>query len=136
MMKGDVTPEQMEVYRSKIRGAREKEMGMLLLAGSVHMRREEFQQAVRRYDQVLELDPARVPALVERAQAYAGLGMYARAVEDLEQYLKLTDARTQREARISAAELLERYKQIAERAPVPTRATAPQGSYPAPRGAR
>lgn len=121
-MKGDVKPEQVEFYREKIRGTREKEMGMLLLLGAVYMRQDRFQEAVQRYDEILKMDPARVAALVERAQAYAGLGRYERAVQDLEEYLKLTDARTQREARINAAELLERYKAIADRRPVPTRA--------------
>jgi tetratricopeptide (TPR) repeat protein len=136
-MKGDVKPEVVQRYREKIRGAREKEMGMLLLLGSVHMRREEFQKAVDQYDEILDRDPARVAALVERAQAYAGLGLYQRAVVDLEEYLKLTDARTQREERISAADLLDRYRRITSMRPVqPTRGTVPSGPAAAPGVAR
>ena len=48
--------------------AREKEMGMLLLLGSVHMRREEYPQAVKRYDAVLEMDPTHARAREEIAQ--------------------------------------------------------------------
>ena len=128
MRKGDVTSEQRAFYLEKIHGAREKEKGMLMLLGSVHMRREEFLQAIDRYDEVLDLDPAHVAALVERAQAYAAVSRYDQAVKDLEQYLKLTDARKHREARISAAELLDRYRQILAR-----QATAPRAPSYAPR---
>ncbi len=115
MRGGDVKPEQRAFYLEKIHGAREKEKGMLMLLGSVHMRREEFIKAVDRYDAVLAMDPAHVAALVERAQAYAALSRYDQAVKDLERYLKLTDARKQRQARINAAELLDRYRQILTR---------------------
>ncbi|MFV1959604.1 MAG: tetratricopeptide repeat protein, partial [Planctomycetota bacterium] len=115
MMGREVTTEQRDFYLKKIHGAREKEIGMLLLLGATHMRREEFSKAVENYDSVLTLDPARVAALVERAQGYAALAMYDQAVKDLEKYLKLTDPRKHREARISAADLLDRYQRLAGR---------------------
>ena len=138
LRRGEVSPEQRAFYLEKIHGARQKEIGMLMLLGSVHMRREEFLRAVDRYDAVLALDPAHVAALVERAQAYAALSRYDQAVKDLEQYLKLTDARKQREARINAAELLDRYRQILARqalnSPGPASSTrAPSGQ---PSGSR
>ncbi len=125
-MRGEVSEKTRDWYMQKIRGAREKELGMLLLLGSVHMRREEFGDAVRCYNRILDQDPASIAALVERAQAYAGMGLFPEAIVDLEQYLKLTDATKHREARIDAAELLDRYRQIVARQPVPTVA-APSG---------
>jgi tetratricopeptide (TPR) repeat protein len=112
MMQGSVTPEQRAFYVAKIQGAREKEKGMHLLLGAVHMRREEFDRAVTEYGAVIELDPATPAAYVERAQAYAALGRYSLAVGDLEQYLKMTDPEKQRRSRVNAAELLDRYRRI------------------------
>ncbi|MHC5012775.1 MAG: tetratricopeptide repeat protein, partial [Planctomycetota bacterium] len=99
MMRGDVSPEQRGFYMAKIQGAAEKEKNMHLLLGAVYMRRDEFANAVRCYDAVLELDPATPAAYVERAQAHAAVGLYDEAIEDLEQYLKMTDPQKHRRAR-------------------------------------
>jgi tetratricopeptide (TPR) repeat protein len=143
LRQGDVTPEQRNFYLTKIHGAREKEMKMHLLLGSVHMRRDEFHLAVDEYDQVIELDAAMPAAYLERAQAQAAQGRYPEAVADLEQYLKMTDPQKQRRARVAAAELLDRYKMIVERqatgaatvpAALPARSVAPPspgGPFPA-----
>lgn len=130
----DVTQEQRAILIRKIQGAREKEKAMHLLLGSVYMRRDEFADAVAEYDAVLTIDPASAPAYVERAQAYARLGQYALAVQDVEEYLKLTDPVKQRKARLEAADLLDRYRRLAgmgpspESPPVPT----PPAAAPAP----
>ena len=71
--------------------------------GSVYMRREEFSKAVSEYDEVIGMDAALPAPYVERAQAYAALGLYRKAVTDLEQYLKMTDPQRQRVARVNAA---------------------------------
>ena len=113
-MGSKVTPEQRAFYRERIMGARDKEMGMHLLLGSVYMRREQFSKAVNEYDEVVAMDPAVPAAYVERAQAYAALGVYQNAIKDLERYLKMTDPEKQRRARVRAAELLDRYRLIAE----------------------
>jgi tetratricopeptide (TPR) repeat protein len=107
-----LTDEQRGFYVSKIQGARDKEKAMHLLLGSVHMRRDAFAEAVAEYDAVLAIDPATPAAYVERAQAYARMNQHALAVRDLEEYLKLTDPVKQRAGRVSAAELLERYRRI------------------------
>ena len=85
---------------------------------------------------MIELDPAVPASYVERAQAYARGRSYRLAVADLEHYLKITDPVAQRQPRIRAAELLEKYRVLAsaEGDSVPTNA-APggrPGGYPPP----
>lgn len=122
------TEEQREVFRSKIRGAREKEVGMRLLIASVLVRSGDPAGAVAEYDRILELDPARAPAYLERAQARAMAGKYREAVLDLERYLQVTDPVRQREVRIGAADLLEKYRLAAAKSGAPPAATkAPAG---------
>jgi tetratricopeptide (TPR) repeat protein len=106
----DTTPEQRAFFKDKIRGAREKELGMRLLVASVLMRRRDAIGAVAEYDAILEMDPARPAAYVERAQAYALMGDYRKAIADVEKYLKITDPEKHHEARLKAAELLDRYR--------------------------
>jgi tetratricopeptide (TPR) repeat protein len=110
---GHLTDVQREHYRSKIRGAREKEMKIHLLLGSVYYRHGLFEASAAEYDAVISLDAAYPAAYVERAQAYAGMKNYKRAIQDLQEYLKITDPVRQREPRINAGELLTRYREIA-----------------------
>ncbi len=104
------TDEQREYYRAKIRSAREKEIKMHLLLASVLIRMKDYRGSVAEYDVVLEMDPVRPAARVERAQALAGTGDYKKAIDDLEEYLKITDPVKQRGSRMKAAELLEQYR--------------------------
>lgn len=113
-----VTEEQRMIFVQKVQEARDRELRVHLLLGSVHMRREEYDLALAEYDAVLEMDPATPAALVERAQAAAKLGRYSAAVKDLETYLKLTDPEKQRSARTRAAELLDRYRRMAGMQPL------------------
>lgn len=106
----DATDEQREYFKGKIRTAREKELKMHLLIASVLMKTRDYPGAIREYDEVLKLDPARPAAYVERGQAYGKMGDYKKAVADLEEYLKITDPVKQRNARLQAAELLEDYR--------------------------
>ncbi len=108
-----VTEVQRAFFLEKIHGAREKEIGMRLLLASVYMRRETYQMAIQQYDEIMAMDPSIPATYVERAQAYAGMRMYAQAVKDLQEYLKITDPQTQRQARVNAADLLDRYKRLA-----------------------
>lgn len=134
--KGKVTRDQRAFYMDKIYGARAKELGVHLLLGSVYMRREQFAKAVDEYDAVLALDSATTAAYVERAQAYAALGLYPQAVKDLEQYLRITDPQKDRRARVNAADLLDRYRRLSGQAPlVNTARRAPVAPAPAPRAA-
>jgi tetratricopeptide (TPR) repeat protein len=136
-----VTDEQRAKFVEKIQELRDNELKVHLLLGSVHMRREEYALALDEFSAVLEIDPARPAALVERAQALAKLGRFPLAVKDLEDYLKLTDPQRQRAARTRAAELLNTYRQMAGMSPIlgPTTAGTPaEGrggtpSRPAPR---
>ena len=135
-----VTTEQRAVFVTKIQELRDNELKVHLLLGAVHMRREEYQFAVDEFSAVLEIDPARPAALVERAQAQAKLGKFPLAVKDLEDYLKLTDPQRQRAARTRAAELLNTYRQMSGMSPIltPTAGTPEGGaggtpSKPAPR---
>ena len=118
------TDEQREYYRAKIRSAREKEIKMHLLLASVLMRTHDYRGSVAEYDTVLEMDPVRPAARVERAQALAASGDYKRAIADLEEYLKITDPVKQRGARLKAAGLLEKYRLAALAAPAPAPAVA------------
>ena len=111
----DTTPEQREFLKGKIRTAREKELGMRLLVASVLMRKKDAIGAVKEYDTILEMDPARPAAYVERAQAYALMGDYKKAMSDIEKYLKITDPVKHHEARIKAADLLDTYRVEANR---------------------
>ena len=113
----DTTTEQRAFFKDKIRGAREKELGMRLLVASVLMRRKDAAAAVVEYDAILAIDPARPAAYVERAQAYALLGDHRKAMVDLETYLKITDPVKHHEARIKAAELLDKYRLAAAMQP-------------------
>ena len=124
-MNGDATTQQREYFAKKIRGAREKELKMRLLIASVLMRNGRASEAIVQYDAVIAKDAARPAAYVERAQAYAKGGNYRKAILDLEKYLQITDPVLQREARISAAELLDTYRIAAATAAVPPPAPAP-----------
>ena len=135
-----VTEEQRQYFVQRIQELRDNELKVHLLLGSVHMRREEYDLALEEFSAVLEIDPARPAALVERAQALAKLGRFPLAVKDLEDYLKLTDPQRQRTARTRAAELLNTYRQMAGMSPILQQpaaapAAAPSGppSFPAPR---
>ena len=111
--RGEMNAEQKNFFKTKIRGARDKELKMHLLLGSVLVRHKLWEAAINEYDAVVSLDPAYPAAYVERAQAYAGIKNYRKAVEDLQDYLKITDPVRHREARISAGELLGQYRQLA-----------------------
>jgi tetratricopeptide (TPR) repeat protein len=113
-----VTDDQRSFFVQKIQDARQKELKVHLMLGSVHMRREEYQLALDEFNAVLEIDPATPAALVERAQAEAKLGLYREAVADIEAYLKLTDPERQRTARSKATELLDRYRRMAGMQPI------------------
>jgi tetratricopeptide (TPR) repeat protein len=102
-------------FISRIQGAREKEKKMHLLLGTVHMRREDFRKAAESYGAVIALDPSVPAAYVERAQAQAALGQYRLAIQDIDEYLKLTDPQRHREQRTNAVELKDRYERILER---------------------
>lgn len=132
-MKGKVTRDQRAFYMDKIYGARDKELGVHLLLGSVYMRREQFAKAVEEYDAVLQLDSATTAAYVERAQAYAALRLYPQAVKDLEQFLRITDPQKQRRSRVNAADLLDRYRRLSGRAPLITQPSRGAAAAPAPR---
>ncbi|MDJ0973420.1 MAG: tetratricopeptide repeat protein [Planctomycetota bacterium] len=127
----NVTSDQRNLFIDRIQGARDKEKKLRLLLGSVYFRRGEYDMASKQYSEVIRLDPAIPAAYIERAQTYAALRQYGRAVEDVEEYLKITDPQRHREERISAAELLDRYQRILRRGPL----IQPTGSSPAPRGA-
>ncbi len=126
-VQGEVSRDQREFFRENIRGAQEKELKMHLLLASVLMRNKMPEAAVREYDRVLEIDPARPAAYVERAQALAQAGDYSKAIRDLEEYLKITDPVKQREARVSAAGLLEEYRKASVARPA---ASGPPGAPP------
>ncbi len=131
----DATEEQRDFYKSKIRSAREKELKMHLLLASVLIRNHDYRGSVAEYDKVLEMDPTRPAARVERAQARAGMGDYKGAIEDLEEYLQVTDPVKQRNARIRAADLLEQYRLKAAAMPAmstPISGPRPGTTYPPP----
>ena len=107
---GQMTEAQRDFFKTKIRGARDKEMKMHLLLGSVLARDKFYEAAVNEYDRVLSIDPAYPAAYVERAQAYAGTRNFKRAIQDIQEYLKVTDPVRHREGRVSAAELLSVYR--------------------------
>jgi tetratricopeptide (TPR) repeat protein len=109
-LKGQMQEEQRRVFVQKIVGAREKEKKTWLMLASVYMRRMEFAQAVNAYSRVIKLDAAVPAAYVERAQAYGALNQYKLAINDLEEYLKITDPQMHRSQRLSAVEMLDRYQ--------------------------
>ncbi len=111
----NVTRAQRDTYIQKIQGAREKEKLVLLMIGSVHMRREDFGKAIEAYTALLEIDPAVPAAYIERAQARAAHSQYRLAIQDIEEYLKLTDPQRHRTQRTNAVGLLDRYRLIVER---------------------
>lgn len=129
------TPDQREEFISKIQGARVKEKKLRLLIGSVYFRRGEFDLASRQYTEVIRMDPSIPAAFIERAQTYAALRQYSRAVRDVEEYLKITDPQKHREERINAAQLLDRYQRILRRDPLIQPTGAGPRPAPAPRGA-
>ncbi len=125
---GNVTADQRNLFIDRIQGAREKEKKLRLLLGSVYFRRGEYDMASKQYGEVIKMDPSIPAAFIERAQTYAALRQYGRAIEDVEEYLKITDPQKHREERISAAELLERYQRIMRRGP----RVQPTGASPLP----
>ncbi|MDF1701461.1 MAG: hypothetical protein P1V36_09930 [Planctomycetota bacterium] len=124
-VEGRVTTQQRNFYMSKIQGAREKEKKMHLMLGSVYMRRNEFGKAANEYSDVIKIDQAVPAAYLERAQSLAALQQYNQAVNDLEEYLKITDPALHRSQRMKAVELLDRYQGAPSR----------RGAAPVPRGA-
>ena len=64
---------------------------------------------------VLELDPATAPALRRARAGLRPAEAYDLAIRDLEEYLKLTDPVKQRNPRLDAAELLDRYRKTEAR---------------------
>ena len=121
-VQGRVTHEQRTFYMNKIQGAREKQMKMHLLLGSVFMRRNEFGRAAKEFTSAIKIDSAVPATYLERAQALAALQQFNKAVEDIEEYLKITDPAMHRTARMKAVELLDRYQGALARrgaAPVP-----------------
>ena len=124
-LKGQMSEEQRRVFVQKIVGAREKEKKTWLMLASTYMRRLEFAQAVNAYSRVIKLDSAVPAAYVERAQAYGALNQYKLAINDLEEYLKITDPQMHRAQRMNAVEMLDRYQAArARQAPAP----APMGT--------
>ncbi len=118
-----VTRDQRKVFIDKIQGAREKEKRMHLMLASVHMRRLEFGQAVEQYSDVIKIDDAMPAAYLERAQALAALQRYQRAIDDIEEYLKITDPQRHRTSRVRAVQLLDRYQSALARRPDPAAAS-------------
>jgi Tfp pilus assembly protein PilF len=128
-----ITDNMRKLYREKIRGAREKEIGMRLLIAAVLMRTGDPAGAEVEFDRVLALDPARPAAYLERAQARAAAGRFRPAMLDLEKYLQVTDPVKQHESRIKAAGLLETYRLSAAKASTPPPPAAAPAPAPAPR---
>jgi tetratricopeptide (TPR) repeat protein len=118
-----------EYFKGQIRGAREKELRMHLLVATVLMRNEDYAGAIGEYDRILQIDPARPAAYVERAQAHAGRKDYRKAIADVHEYLKITDPVRHRPGRIAAADLLDRYRVLDDATggvvPTAARAAAP-----------
>ena len=106
----NVTRSQRSQLLAKAYGARQKEKLMHLLLASVYMRRQEFREAVASYTEVIKIDSSVPAAYIERAQAYSSLRQYGLAIDDIEEYLKITDPQMHRNERVSAMELLDRYK--------------------------
>jgi tetratricopeptide (TPR) repeat protein len=125
---GDLTDEQRKYFKDRIRGARDKELKLRLALASVLMRNNDAMGAVREYDRVIELDPAIPASYVERAQAYARGRDYRGAIADLEHYLQITDPVAHRQARISAAELLQQYRVLAAAQTSGTPTSPPPGA--------
>jgi tetratricopeptide (TPR) repeat protein len=130
---GKATDLERDFFLGRVRGAKEKEVGMRLLVGSTMIRDARYEEAVEQYTWVLRLDPSKPAAYAERGQAFAMSGKYRRAVRDLEEYMKVTDPVKHNEARISAFELLEKYRVIAAGEPrIDTEDVAPYKSPPDP----
>ena len=130
--------QQREFFVSRIQGAREKTKAMHLLVGSVHMRRQDYARAVEHYTAVIRMDPGIPAAYIERAQAYAAMGQFSLALDDIEQYLEMTDPQVHRVERLKAMELLEAYRAAlagGRRGPAPAPAPSPtwNDGWPAPR---
>ena len=115
------TADQRKVFVDKIFGKRESIVRMQLMLGAVHMKRRQFGSAAAAYSEVIDLDGSIPAAYVERAQAFAMLGQYGRAVEDVEEYLMITDPVSHREDRIKAGELLDRYNRVLAQGPTAAR---------------
>ena len=122
---------------AKAHGARQKEKLMHLLMASVYMRRQEYRDAVGSYTEVIKIDSSVPAAYIERAQAYAALSQYGLAIDDIEQYLKITDPERHRNERVNAGDLLQRYKMALNRGTglsrsgeMPTATGSPGGSFP------
>jgi tetratricopeptide (TPR) repeat protein len=86
---GKATEPERDFFLGKIRGAKDKEVGMRLLVGSVMIRDARYLEAVEQYTEVLRLDPARPAAYAERGRR-SRWRQYRRAVRDRE-YMKITD---------------------------------------------
>jgi tetratricopeptide (TPR) repeat protein len=130
---GKATDLERDFFLGRVRGAKEKEVGVRLLVGSTMIRDARYPEAVEQYTWVLRLDPAKPAAYAERGQAFAMSGQYRRAVRDLEEYMKVTDPVKHNDSRVSAFELLEKYRVIAAGEPkINTEDIAPYKSPPDP----
>jgi tetratricopeptide (TPR) repeat protein len=130
---GKATDLERDFFLGRVRGAKDKEVGMRLLVGSTMIRDGRYDEAVEQYTWVLRLEPSKAAAYAERGQAFAMSGKYRRAVRDLEEYMKITDPVKHNEARVSAFELLEKYRVIAAGEPkIDTEDIAPYKVPPDP----
>ena len=145
--KHNVTNRQRTHWRKKAYSARNKQMKMHMLLATVHMRRQEYREAIDQYSRALHIDESQTAAYLERGQALAAEGRHILAVKDLREYMRRTDPEAQRGARVKAAELLQKYRKIIadgetrernDPIPVSPPATAPQpappsgGGFPVP----
>ena len=126
----NVTRGQRNQLLAKAYGARQKEKLMHLLLASVFMRRQEYREAVGAYTDVIKIDSAVPAAFIERAQAYGQLREYALAIDDIEQYLKITDPQMHRNERVNAGELLTLYRRALNRGS----GLSPRGAIPSSGG--
>ncbi len=101
---------QRAAFVARVQAVRERTKQMHLLVGSVHMRRQDYPAAIASYSSVIEIDASVPAAYVERAQAYAAIGQFDRAVADIEEYLGITDPQIHRDERVRAMELLQTYQ--------------------------
>ncbi|MGE0193852.1 MAG: tetratricopeptide repeat protein [Planctomycetota bacterium] len=136
---GTLDPQQREFFIARMQSAREKAKAMHLLVGTVNMRRQDYPRAIQHYTAVIRMDPNVPAAFIERAQAYAAMGQFSLALDDVENYLEMTDPQVHRNERVQAMELLETYRAALAgggrrgAAPPPAPSWDEGGGWPAPR---
>jgi tetratricopeptide (TPR) repeat protein len=88
----DLLEREESLYRTNETAAVQLQIDTHLFAASVLHKLGRFEEAMQHLNAVAEVEPGLAPVFSQRAQLREKLGQFQRAIEDVDRYLKLSDA--------------------------------------------